>query len=847
MKIDNLDDVVSHLRTLLPKYLELHGVDTSKRFKCINPEHDEDTPSSILNPKTGYTQGHCFGCNQSFDIFTAAHWIEGLPADGASWVTETVPELAKELKIKIDYVEPSEEEKERLGVYKAYADTAKYVANEKTGAWAKDVENYISDHRWDKKFLSTIGVGVCDEDEYIAWMLTIGYSVDYLVDVQLLPPRGASSHHTPQIFAHNQLVFTINDEMGRPCGFGARRFEGVRKFVNTGSTGEYDIYQKSNRLYNLDVAKKTARTGKALWVIEGYGDVISARSKSVDNVAAMCGTALTLDQLKTISRCGIHDIVLCYDFDDAGQKSCQRVIENILPEVTDLRVRIATPLDDNDWDKDPGDLIEEQGVQGLLGLPLVSPFDWLLERCLKEDGSDPASIVLKLVPVIASEPNAVIRDTQTNSLVEKTGIAKYAIELEVRKRTEEAVAQQERTRQMLTKQFTQEINTTPENAVQLCEDYMTKFESLEGEYEADRYSVTSSLHMCEKQRDIQESKTASDVSGFVLPFMPHFQEALGAGQDWKYKHLLMLGGEENTGKSSWMSWFLYNIACHDANDAICIYWTIDDSEDQLLPKFVAIANTELQGYVPVNPGEPTLTINNVINPQRSVLGLSDAEAQAVLKRRANAYNRVEELMRNERLIIKDSKSGTSLSYAKGIVRYYRQKYPSRPIVLVVDNTHNLSDHSGLREIRDRFTRIANTMKNGLCVKYDATLLASVEYRKKSDSIEPDKIRLPNNDRIAEARAFKYRANWIGHIYNDLKERPTKHSIFHRDPITGDKLPRNGLFHSKSKINGYYGTQYGNFYTNCSSFKEIDNNDVKLEAEKFIQVRKEEGKEEKNES
>ena len=86
---------------------------------------------------------------------------------------------------------------------------------------------------------------------------------------------------------------------------------------------------------------------------------------------------------------------------------------------------------EEDKGKDPGQLLLEKGAEGILGLKTIPAFNWILQRYIDE-GRDPADVATRLVPVIASEPNAIIRDTQIGVLVEATGVARYAIELQVR-------------------------------------------------------------------------------------------------------------------------------------------------------------------------------------------------------------------------------------------------------------------------------------------------------------------------------------------------------------------------------------------------------------------------------
>jgi DNA primase len=835
LKILEVENVIEQLRPKLSKYLELHGVSSSRRFKCFNPAHTEDEPSASLNPKTGYTTGHCFGCGMSFDIFTAAHWIEGLPAEGSQWIMETIPELADQLKIRVEWTEPTEEEKDRIAVRRAYSDAARYVADPATGEWTEDVESYLAQHNWSKKLLADMGVGVGIEEEFAAHMSGLGYSMEYLQTAGLIPP-GGNTHHIPRLIASNQLIFTIRDELGRPCAFAARRFEGNRKFVNSGSN---DIYNKSQTLYNLDTAKKLCRQGRPLYIFEGYGDVISAILAGLENCVAMCGTALTIEHFETIKRAGITDVILCYDFDDAGVKNTKRVVEEIIPQVVDLNIRIIGQTSEEDNGKDPGTVFEEEGAEGLLNRFLFSTFGWLLREYLSATVDDTELVLVadRMVPIVASESNAIIRDAQIGELVRATGVQKYAIEVEVRKRTEEIVAEREHKRQAILERSQKDIQRSPTETIQILERTIGHLEDLDTQFNANRYSAASAIHMLDTQRSKEFEKAADDAPGFYLPYFKGHMMTLSDGSDWRFSHLKILGGEENVGKSSLLAFMLYNIACWEANEAICIYWSIDDAGVRILPKFACIANAEMNGFVPTKIEDPRLTIHNVVNPKRSVIGLPDLEARAMLQRREAAYDRLRQLTANDNLILKDSRSGNTLSYARGILRHYRNKYPSRPIVIVVDNTHNLNEFTGVSELREKYNRIATTMKD-LCTIYDATMIASVEYRKKQRSIEPDEIWLPRNDDIKETGAFKYRADWIGHIYSDIKERPTKYFIFYTDPVTGEHMPRIGLFHAKTKINGYTGVKYMDFYPASSSFVEIADTTVSMEGEKFI-----EGKEE----
>lgn len=61
--------IKKELKSKLPDYLGELGIDTSKKFNCINPYHDDKNPSMGLDTKNGSTSVHCFGCGVSWDIF----------------------------------------------------------------------------------------------------------------------------------------------------------------------------------------------------------------------------------------------------------------------------------------------------------------------------------------------------------------------------------------------------------------------------------------------------------------------------------------------------------------------------------------------------------------------------------------------------------------------------------------------------------------------------------------------------------------------------------------------------------------------------------------------------------
>lgn len=85
-----MDDYeITALRERMPDYLAtVHGItDTRRSFRCLNPEHDDHSPSMGYDPHS--YRVHCFSCGASWDIFDLAAIDHHLSA------TATFPEKVK--------------------------------------------------------------------------------------------------------------------------------------------------------------------------------------------------------------------------------------------------------------------------------------------------------------------------------------------------------------------------------------------------------------------------------------------------------------------------------------------------------------------------------------------------------------------------------------------------------------------------------------------------------------------------------------------------------------------------------------------------------------------------------
>ncbi len=96
-----------------------------------------------------------------------------------------------------------------------------------------------------------------------------------------------------------------------------------------------------------------------LVIVEGVLDAAIAQARGMTQVIALHGSSLSLAQLKQLQGEGIYGITLCLDGDRAGAQARKRIIERVLTQIPQMRLRIATLPKG----QDPDDIIRTAGIE----------------------------------------------------------------------------------------------------------------------------------------------------------------------------------------------------------------------------------------------------------------------------------------------------------------------------------------------------------------------------------------------------------------------------------------------------------------------------------------------------
>jgi len=807
VNIKNYDEVVQQLRAFLPSYLEDKGMDTSAAFRCISPNHEDKSPSCGIVPSKD--KFHCFSCGVVGDIFDAAHMLENKPLSGPGFVDENLIPLAEKYGVVVETVPLTPEQLYELDTYRVYKAAADLISHAKNPA----VEKAIKKRKWSKEICVRYGVGAVETYQSFRDQLKkAGWSASFQDDVDL---------NRSGLFGEDSLIFTIRDEHGRPVGFAARnlKFNGDKtngsKYNNQKTTGvKCNIYRKSERLFGFDQVLATRKKkDKTIYIFEGQTDVLTAAENGLNNTVAVGGTALTLEQVQMLKQFGYYAVILCLDGDGPGETRTAALLDAVLAGHKDLSVRIINIPEK----QDPDDFIKEKGAAQFKRLKKWSAFEWRLSHFDPEADDD--EVCKAMIPLIVNETSYIEQEKQCKILAKATGITIATVQAELSRLQNLREAEKARDRKNIIDRMVTALTRDPSAAEEAMYSAETDLFDLARQYDEDSFSEDSCIAVLDTQKKYEEAKDGS-FSGYILgPDLQTLQDALCG--EWKKDVWFCFAGKANAGKTSFMCKLTYEIASREENNALVIYHSIDDTAEQIIPRFVAVAE-----------GSRKLTLNQVNDPNYHVNNIVDEIGQKqLLERRETGYSVIRDLMRRGRLIIKDANNGNSLSYADRVIRYYKKKYPDRNIVYVLDNFHKSSDqqNAAKQDERVQFKNMSKKIKN-VATKNHCLIMATVEYRKIK------KGERAGNEDIAESGQIEYDANFVGHLYNEVHEQGEDAGVTHIEMRDGVPIPLPiiEINVGKNKITAFKNRLYFNFWPESSDFCWTDGGKIQSDRQEKLE-------------
>lgn len=305
------------------------------------PFHNEKTPSFTVYENT--QSFYCFGCGAGGDGVSFMRKIENLD------YIDAVKVLAQRAGMQMpdDGYDDSLSKKRRT-ILEINRETARFYHNYMMNEQGKVGLQYFLNRGLSQKTIRHFGLGYAPNkwDELLKHLKSKGYNVSDMLAAGVVR-KGEKGYYD---YFRNRVMTPIIDVRGNFIAFGGRVLDDSKpKYINTSDTL---VYKKTNEVFGLNYAKDSGKD--SLILCEGYMDVIAMHQAGFTNAVAGCGTALTNEQVRLLSRYA-KEIILVYDNDEAGQKALNKAIS--LFDQVDIKISIPTLS----GGKDPDEIIKNLG------------------------------------------------------------------------------------------------------------------------------------------------------------------------------------------------------------------------------------------------------------------------------------------------------------------------------------------------------------------------------------------------------------------------------------------------------------------------------------------------------
>ena len=277
---------------------------------ALCPFHGEKTASMSFTDVENLF--HCFGCKEGGDIFKYVQEINNLEFQDA------IEFVAEKYGFKLTYTQTSDNSD--FKVYQEKIDLINnYFLETMKSNISKDAKAYLQKRKYDNIDIEKYSISFIskDEESFNKFCKSNEITKD---DLQRL---GFISSNGNMLFK-NRIMFPILSFRNNIIAFGGRAIDDFGpKYLNSSDSV---LYKKNRNLYfTNEFITATKKKGYA-FIVEGYFDVLSLNKLGYANSASPSGTALTYQQLESVSKY-TSKILICFDNDEAGLKATERVLE----------------------------------------------------------------------------------------------------------------------------------------------------------------------------------------------------------------------------------------------------------------------------------------------------------------------------------------------------------------------------------------------------------------------------------------------------------------------------------------------------------------------------------------
>ena len=404
----------------------------AQNYAGLCPFHGEKTASFSVHAVRQFY--HCFGCNESGDVFSFVQKIEN------AGFTEAVKIVAQKCGIplpKREFASPeeAEENRQRGKLLELHELATTWFEEQLRSAEGARAREYLSGRGVTAEAIAKFRIGyAADSFNALRDRLQGVASPDLLRLSGLFSSKEQPDGSAGPLYARfrKRITFPIHNESGRVIAFTARALDSEEKsgpkYLNSPET---PLYSKGQVLFNLDKARQAIRQQDFALLVEGQMDCITAYMAGIQNVLATSGTAFTEMQVRLLSRY-TKRLFINFDPDAAGANAAEKSIALLTEE--DFEVKVVTL----EGGLDPDRFIRERGIKEYVAAVKGARrhSDHLIDRAMQLFPSRTAEGKSKalnyLLPHIRRMPNRIVRDEFASDAAQKLGIDSALVREELR-------------------------------------------------------------------------------------------------------------------------------------------------------------------------------------------------------------------------------------------------------------------------------------------------------------------------------------------------------------------------------------------------------------------------------
>ncbi|MBU0478356.1 DNA primase [bacterium] len=345
-----------------------------RSFKAPCPFHHEKTPSFIVSPEKQIF--HCFGCGAGGNVFGFVMKYENMT------FIEAVELLADKAGISITRQKINTDV---LDLYRVNNVASDYFNNMLINSLeGKHACEYLKNRGIDTQTIKDFKLGYAPASP----KSLLEFVKKEKISEAALDKAGITAYDSSEknryVRFKNRIIFPIHNTQGKIVGFAGRALDDktLPKYLNSPQT---DLYNKSNILYGLNIAKKEIADNNHVVIVEGYMDLLSLYQAGFLNVVASSGTSLAVQQAKLLLRYATKATIV-YDGDTAGTKATLRGLDILVEQGLMVKI-VRLPVGE-----DPDSFLNKYGKNKFSNM-LKEAVDIITYRIsILEDQLDSASI-----------------------------------------------------------------------------------------------------------------------------------------------------------------------------------------------------------------------------------------------------------------------------------------------------------------------------------------------------------------------------------------------------------------------------------------------------------------------